>query len=382
VLAGRYKLEEVIGRGGMSTVYRAADSRLGRTVAVKILLAGLADQDPAYVARFEREARAAAALASSVVVGVYDSGVDDGAQFIVMEYVRGRSLAAILGDRKPLECNEAVRIGERVADALGAAHAAGIMHRDIKPANVMIAEDGTVKVLDFGIARVLDATTITHAASVIGTAAYMAPERAIGEPGDARADIYSLGCLLYAMLTGRPPFEADLPAALLHRQVNDRPRSPRELRAGIPPQLDALVLEMLSKSPARRPQTALEVRDRLAALAGTSGQTAPTLVLSRPRWWEQRGRARALAGAVALLALVAIAIASPGGGSPPASSTSKRSPARAVSTSATTPTTSQPVTATTPTQTPPPPPAKASPPGHKRKHGKPGKPGKAGKPGH
>jgi predicted Ser/Thr protein kinase len=422
-LAGRYRLEEVIGRGGMSTVYRATDSRLGRTVAVKVLLAGLADQDPTYVARFEREARAVAALASSAVVAVYDTGVDDGTQFIVMEFVRGRSLAAILRDRQPLEVEEAVRIGEQVAGALGAAHAAGIVHRDIKPANVMVTDDGTVKVLDFGVARMLDATTITQAASVLGTAAYMAPERAMGEPGDARADIYSLGCLLYAMLTGRPPFDAELAAALLHQQVNAQPRPPGELRAGISRELEALVTAMLAKSPEGRPQSALEVRDRLAALAGprrrsragaapataatvplaqrpaetaqTRAQTAATRVLAGPpRRSDQRRRVAAVAGIIGVLAIVAIALASGGGGSPPASSTSNHAPTRAVSTPTTT-TTTQPVTASTATQqptAPPPTPAKAphpgppgGPPGHGGKAGKGGKHGKGGppaKPGH
>jgi serine/threonine-protein kinase len=418
-LAGRYRLEEVIGRGGMSTVYRATDSRLGRTVAVKVLLAGLADQDPTYVARFEREARAVAALASSAVVAVYDTGVDDGAQFIVMEYVRGRSLAAILRDRQPLGVEEAVRIGERVAGALGAAHAAGIVHRDIKPANVMVTDAGTVKVLDFGVARMLDATTITQAASVLGTAAYMAPERAMGEPGDARADIYSLGCLLYAMLTGRPPFDAALAAALLHQQVNAQPRPPGELREGISRELEALVTAMLAKSPQGRPQSALEVRDRLAALAGprrgpaagaapataatvplaqrphdtarTRARTAATRVLSARRRPNQRRRVAAVAGAIAVLAIAVIALASGGGGSPPASSTSKVAPARTLSTPVTT-TTSQPVTASTATRrpaAPAPAPAKAphpgppgGPPGHGGKPGKPGKPGKGGKHGH
>jgi serine/threonine-protein kinase len=422
VLGGRYRLEDVIGRGGMSTVYRATDSRLGRTVAVKVLLAGLADQDPTYVARFEREARAAAALASSAVVAVYDTGIDDGAQFIVMEYVRGRSVAAILRGPRPLEVQEAVRIGERVADALGAAHAGGIVHRDIKPANVMVADDGTVKVLDFGVARMLDGTTITQAASVLGTAAYMAPERAMGEPGDVRADIYSLGCLLYAMLTGRPPFDGELAAALLHQQVSAQPRPPGELRAGIPKELEALVTAMLAKSPAGRPQTALEVRDRLAGLEGPRGRptggaapataatvplvhrsderaptrarTAATRVLAGPpRPSNRRRRAAAVAGAIGVLAIVAVALASGGGGSPPASSTSKRSPSRAVSTPATTATTiTQPVTASTATQqpaAPAPTPAKAphpgppgGPTGHGGPHGKHGKSGKPGKPGH
>ena len=282
-LGGRYRLEEVIGRGGMSTVYRATDDQLGRTVAVKVLLPALADQDPSYAARFQREARAAAALASAAVVTVYDTGVDEASQYIVMEYVDGQSLADALRDERPLPLPEAVRIAERVAAALAAAHAAGILHRDIKPANVMVGSDGTVKLLDFGIARKLDGTTLTQVASVIGTAAYMAPERAVGEAGDARADIYSLGCLLYAMLTGRPPFSGEVAAAVLHQQINVPPRAPSELRSAIPPALDALVLRMLAKSPEDRPNSVREVGSRLAELTlatATGETTAPTAALA------------------------------------------------------------------------------------------------------
>jgi eukaryotic-like serine/threonine-protein kinase len=277
-LGNRYRLEEVIGRGGMSTVYRASDLQLGRTVAVKVLLPALADQDPSYAERFQREARAAAALASSAVVTVYDTGEDEGAQYIVMEYVAGHSLANALRDEQPLAVPEALRIAERVAAALAAAHAAGILHRDIKPANVMVAGDGTVKLLDFGIARKLDGTTLTQVASVVGTAAYMAPERALGQTGDARADVYSLGCLLHAMLTGRPPFAGEVAAAVLHQQINSEPRPPSALRSGLRPEIDALVLAMLAKAPEERPGSAAEVQQRLAWLSGSSGEgeaTAP-----------------------------------------------------------------------------------------------------------
>jgi hypothetical protein len=277
-LAGRYRIQEVIGRGGMSTVYRATDEVLGRDVAVKVLLPALAEQDPTYAARFEREARAAAGLASPTVVTVFDTGTDeDGSQYIVMELVSGHSLAELLSKGQPLPVEEATRIGERVADALQAAHAAGILHRDIKPANVMVADDGTVKLLDFGIARSLDGVTLTQAASVVGTAAYMAPERALGQSGDARADVYSLGCLLYAMLTGRPPFSGEIAAAVLHQQINADPAPPSRLRAEVPAALEALVLAMLAKAPDARPKTAAEVGERLAALSG--GATASTVPL-------------------------------------------------------------------------------------------------------
>lgn len=365
-LAGRYRLEQIIGRGGMSTVYRARDEVLDRTVAVKVLLPALAEQDDTYAARFEREARAAAALDSSSVVTVYDTGVDDqGGRYIVMEYVSGRSLAEILAEGHPLELSESLRIAGRVADALRAAHRAGILHRDIKPANVMVANDGAVKVLDFGIARRLDGTTLTQAASIVGTAAYMAPERAVGQTGDARSDIYSLGCLLYAMLTGDSPFGGEVPAALLHQQVNADPPPPSKLRPGIPAALDALVLSMLAKPAAARPQTAEELGDRLLALTrsasragGVTAATAPLQIADRvgprPRTGptapllgarrmragvaaalaDHRWRAVVMGLATALVALLAVALLSGGGSS--ATRAGDRTSARLVTHRATT----------------------------------------------
>ncbi len=424
-LAARYRLEGVIGRGGMSTVYRATDVVLGRIVAIKVLLPELADEDPTYVERFQREARAAAALANSSVVTVYDTGVDDGARFIVMEYVTGRSLSAILGAGSPLPVGEAVRVAERVAAALAAAHAAGILHRDIKPANVMVADDGTVKVLDFGIARKLDSTTLTQAASVIGTAAYMSPERALGKTGDARSDIYSLGCLLYAMLTGAAPFGGEVAAVILHQQINAEPRAPSELRAAVPAALDLLVLAMLAKPPTERPQTVAEVRDRLAALspsgrlragpavprpapaatAATAAPAAPaatarfdrtaaTRLLAAPGRWGHRRRAVVMAIATGALALATIAIASAGGSPGHPASTARHTAAGTTPAQAHAPTTVAQPRATTTTSTPaqsPPPATPASrnggPPGHGKgapadHGGKPGKPNKHGPGGH
>jgi serine/threonine-protein kinase len=392
MLAGRYRLEGVIGRGGMSTVYRASDQTLGRTVAVKVLLPALAEQDPTYSTRFEREARAAAALDNSSLVTVYDTGVDDDSQYIVMEYIPGHSLARILAGGR-LEVPEAVRIATRVADALAAAHAAGILHRDIKPANVMLTEIGDVKVLDFGIARLLDGTAITQVASVVGTAGYMAPERALGQPGDARADIYSLGCLLYAMLTGGPPFSGDVSAAVLHQQINAEPRQPSALRPGIPTGLNGLVLAMLAKSPDARPATAAEVRDKLAGLAdatsaaattpltaATTPLTAATTPLTAattplagalapagrvPLLADHRRRAVVMALVTALVTLVAVALLS-GGGTP------RRSAGTTPHTTVThtAPPTARQTTPTTPTA-----------PAISAKPAKPAKPGKAAKPG-
>jgi eukaryotic-like serine/threonine-protein kinase len=264
-LAGRYRLEEVIGRGGMSTVYRGIDLALDRVVAVKVALDPLVEQSPIYLARFTREAQAAAAIGHPEVVTVYDAGADGPTRFIVMELVQGRSLAEILRERehKPLEPHQAARIAAQVADALSAAHAAGIIHRDIKPGNIMVTPDGSVKVLDFGIARALDSHTLTQTATVLGTSAYMSPEQALGQPADARSDIYSLGCVLYEMLTGEPPFTAEVSAAVLHQHVRIEPKPARERDPAIPPALGDLVMQMLAKSPKDRPQTAAEVRDRL-----------------------------------------------------------------------------------------------------------------------
>ncbi|HWF34709.1 MAG TPA: protein kinase [Solirubrobacteraceae bacterium] len=279
-MAGRYELAEVIGRGGMGTVYRAVDLVLGRSVAVKTLPWLIADQNPNSVARFEREARAAAALSHPAVVAVYDTGVDASTHFIVMELAAGRSLEAILRQEGALDPERAVGIAAGVADALAAAHRAGIVHRDIKPANVMVADDGSVKVLDFGIARSRGAATLTENAAVLGTAAYMAPEQAMGQPADERSDIYALGCVLYAMLSGHPPFAGDGFAAIMHQQANADPRPLRSENPRVPSALSGLVMQMLAKAPGDRPQSAGEVRNRLAAvshgaLAGVA-DTEPT----------------------------------------------------------------------------------------------------------
>ena len=279
ILAGRYRLDEVIGRGGMSTVYRGTDLALNRVVAVKVALDPLVEQSPVYLARFTREAQSAAAIGHPGVVTVYDAGADGPTRFIVMEYVPGRSLAEILSERehKPLEPDEAAGIAAQVADALSSAHAAGIIHRDIKPGNIMVEPDGSVKVLDFGIARALDGHTLTQTATVLGTSAYMSPEQALGQPVDARSDIYSLGCVLYEMLTGEPPFTAEVSAAVLHQHVRVEPKPARERNPAIPPALNELVMQMLAKSPKDRPQTAANVRDRLRQAPADSQDGADAL---------------------------------------------------------------------------------------------------------
>jgi serine/threonine protein kinase len=274
ILAGRYRLDEVIGRGGMSTVYRGTDLSLDRVVAIKVALDPLVEQSPIYLARFTREAQAGASIGNPGVVTVYDAGADGPTRFIVMEFVPGKSLADILRDERPLEPERAADIAAQVADALSAAHAAGIIHRDIKPGNIMVEPDGSVKVLDFGIARALDGHTLTQTATVLGTSAYMSPEQALGQPVDARSDIYSLGCVLYEMLTGEPPFMADVSAAVLHQHVRVEPKPARERNSAISPALNEVVMRMLSKDPKDRPQTAAEVRDRLRqAVSGPQGRS-------------------------------------------------------------------------------------------------------------
>jgi serine/threonine-protein kinase len=310
LVSGRYRIQKVLGRGGMSTVYRATDIVLGRPVAVKVLLAALADGDPSYIARFQREARAAASLRHPAVVKIYDTGVEHGEHYIVMEYVPGQGLQEVIRERR-LGHREAARIASQVAEAVAAAHTAGVLHRDIKPANVILRPDGGVKVLDFGVARTVEETTITNPAFAVGTVSYMAPERVLGRPGDERTDIYGIGCLLYALLTGRPPFVADESMAILHQQVHAEPVPPSAAGAAVSPGLDRLILRMLAKDPADRPQSAAEVAKMLAAAAA---ETEPTLVAPVP--WARssavflgdRGRLRRLPLAALALAAAVILI--------------------------------------------------------------------------
>ena len=204
VLGGRYEIGPELGRGGMAKVFRATDNVLGRPVAVKVLAPQYAE-DPSFVDRFRREAQAAARLNHPNVVGVYDTGSDDGIHYIVMEYIEGRTLADYLSGGGRIMPQRAIDIADAVTSALAAAHAEGVIHRDIKPGNIMITPRGDVKVTDFGIARVVaGADTVAQTAAVLGTASYLSPEQAQGERIDPRSDLYSLGCVLYEMLTGRP----------------------------------------------------------------------------------------------------------------------------------------------------------------------------------
>jgi eukaryotic-like serine/threonine-protein kinase len=231
VLGGRYVLREVLGTGGMATAWRARDEVLGREVAVKVLSARYA-ADPGFLARFDREARHAAGLSHPRLVTVFDCGVDGQLPFIVMELVAGRTLRQVLDQAGMLAAGEAVRIAAAVCEALAVAHAAGLVHRDITPANIVLA-GAEVKVLDFGIARAGGGTGVTGTAVVLGTAAYLSPEQASGRPAGPQADLYSLGCVLFEMLTGAPPFSADSAVGLAYRHVHDDPGPPSARRPGL-----------------------------------------------------------------------------------------------------------------------------------------------------
>ncbi|MEU6887254.1 Stk1 family PASTA domain-containing Ser/Thr kinase [Streptomyces viridosporus] len=269
-LGGRYELGQVLGRGGMAEVYLAHDSRLGRTVAVKTLRADLA-RDPSFQARFRREAQSAASLNHPAIVAVYDTGEDyiDGVSipYIVMEYVDGSTLRELLHSGRKLLPERTLEMTIGILQALEYSHRAGIVHRDIKPANVMLTRNGQVKVMDFGIARAMgDAgMTMTQTAAVIGTAQYLSPEQAKGEQVDARSDLYSTGCLLYELLTVRPPFVGDSPVAVAYQHVREEPQAPSVFDPEITPEMDAIVLKALVKDPDYRYQSADEMRADIEA---------------------------------------------------------------------------------------------------------------------
>ncbi|MFB8198746.1 protein kinase domain-containing protein [Kitasatospora purpeofusca] len=263
-LNGRYELVEILGVGGMATVWRGVDHVLGRQVAVKVLNGGLAD-DPRFAERFGREAQHAAMLVHPRIAMVFDSGLDQGSPYIVMELVQGRSLAVLLAQRPGLPVEQAVGIAAAVCEGLAHAHAAGLVHRDIKPGNIMITHDGGVKVVDFGIARAGSSHNLTQTASVLGTAAYLSPEQATASPVDGRTDLYAVGCVLTEMLTGAPPFEAETPVAIAYKHVGELPLPPSVRRPGLPPALDAAVLRLLAKHPADRPADAAAARAELLA---------------------------------------------------------------------------------------------------------------------
>ncbi len=324
LLSGRYEVGRLLGRGGMAVVHLGRDSRLDRQVAIKLLRLDLAD-DPTAQTRFRREAQSAAALNHPSIVAVFDTGEDDfnggiggptghNIPFIVMEYVQGMTLREMLRDSSrrdatstivlppsgqptgphglhdrdqgiPLPVDQAVGITAHVLEALGYSHSRGIVHRDIKPGNVMLTPTGQVKVMDFGIARALADTsaTMTSTSTVIGTAQYLSPEQARGEQVDARSDLYSTGCLLYELLTGRPPFVGDSPVAVAYQHVREQPLPPSVFNPAVGDELDRVVLHALAKDRTARYQTAEAFRDDLLnALDGRPVDAPPTTILAAP----------------------------------------------------------------------------------------------------
>ncbi|MFD1661126.1 protein kinase [Streptomyces caeni] len=264
LIAGRYQLNTAIGRGAMGEVWRAYDQMLGRPVAVKLLLAQ--GTDPTADSRFRLEAQTAGRLHHPHVVGVLDFGEQGGRLFLVMELVEGDSLAKVLSDDGPLPAERVAGIAAQAAAGLAVAHEQGIVHRDIKPGNLLLDAKGTVKIGDFGIARFMDdpSGALTATGQIVGTSLYIAPERALGKPAGPASDVYSLGCVLYQLLTGRPPFLADTPIAILHHHLDTPPVPPRELGAVLPPAFENYLLGLLAKRPEERP-TARQAADWFGA---------------------------------------------------------------------------------------------------------------------
>jgi serine/threonine protein kinase len=321
---GRYRLEREIGRGGMATVHLARDAELDRPVAVKVL-AGHLRGDEDIRERFIREARMAAGLSHPNVVQVFDAGEENGRPFIVMEYVPGTTLADELGRAGRLAPAAAVDLALQACAGLEHAHDAGLVHRDVKPGNLLLREDGALKITDFGIARALEATQLTQVGSVLGTAAYLSPEQAAGEPVTAATDIYGLGVVLYELLTGRTPFVIESLTDLLAKHRESAVTPVRELEPAVPEALEAAVMKCLARNPAYRPESAAALAHELAAASpepptvplpppsGVRATEVDTVPLARSTAPAARGRPhertrRVAAGAaVVVLALGAVA---------------------------------------------------------------------------
>jgi beta-lactam-binding protein with PASTA domain len=301
IVDGRYRALRRLGSGGMAEVWMAEDEVLGRRVALK-LLGGRFVDDPEFRERFRREAQAAAALTHPNIVGIFDRAEWNGIPYIAMELVDGSTLKDLVRERGPLPPTVAVEFIEQILRALGYAHKRGLVHRDVKPQNVIIDPDGVAKVADFGIARAGN-SEMTETGTILGTVQYVSPEQAQGLPTDRRSDLYSAGVVLYELLTGRVPFDGEASVSVALKHVTEPPVPPGQLRPGIPPALDAVVMRALAKDPARRFQTAEEFIAALeAARRGPPRVVVPPEPIpepSGPRWWVW---------ALALLALAAIAV--------------------------------------------------------------------------
>jgi eukaryotic-like serine/threonine-protein kinase len=285
VLDGRYRVEARIARGGMATVYRALDTRLDRVVALKVMHQLFAENDQ-FVARFIREAKSAARLSHPNVVAVYDQGDDGGYVFLAMEYVQGRTLRDLLRERTRLTPQEALSVLEPVLAALSAAHAAGLVHRDVKPENVLLADDGRVKVADFGLARAAANLEATSATSLIGTVAYLSPEQVIRGIADERSDVYSAGVVLFEMLTGRPPYDGETAVSVALKHAHEDVPPPSSLVSGIPTSVDLLVARATARDADRRPHDAGAfladvVRERAGLVVSDADDGSLTTLINR-----------------------------------------------------------------------------------------------------
>ncbi len=280
---GRYTIERPLGSGGMAEVFLAHDDVLDRDVALKVLRSQYAGDEEFYE-RFRREATSAAGLSHPNIVQVYDRGeTPEGTCYIAMEYVSGGTLKERLDERGPMEPGRALAVAGQVAEALWAAHERGVIHRDIKPQNILVTDMGHLKVTDFGIARAASAATISATNAVFGTAGYLSPEQALGEPATPRSDLYSLGIVLYELLTGVVPYRADNPVAVCMKHVTEPLTPPRRLDPTIPEAVDALVVKMLAKDPADRPASASEVLDDIEGARRGAPPPAPTPRTGTPR---------------------------------------------------------------------------------------------------
>jgi beta-lactam-binding protein with PASTA domain/tRNA A-37 threonylcarbamoyl transferase component Bud32 len=340
VFSNRYEIQRGIARGGMAEVYLARDQLLDRPVAVKVLFAEYA-RDPSFVERFRREAQSAANLSHPNIVAIYDWGQERGTYFIVMEYVRGRSLRDVVQVNGPFSPRRTAEIGAEIAGALEFAHRSGVVHRDVKPGNVLLTAEGDVKVTDFGIARAGTGEALTQTGAVMGTATYFSPEQAQGQAVDGRSDVYSLGVVLYEMVTGEPPFTAESPVAVAYKHVREDPDVPSAHAPDLPPDLEQIILTAMAKDADARYQTADELRtdllrfsrgqeplgvpvtgviaDGTAPAAVAPTQAAPVMGAPRPDAEAERRRKRlgafvaAFLG-VGLLAAVIIGLLASGGG--------------------------------------------------------------------
>ncbi len=319
VLDNRYELVEFIGKGGMALVYRAIDRRTGHSVAVKILRPEY-NQDAEFSSRFQREALAASRMSHHNIVNLLDVGQADNMRYLVMEYVQGRTLKEVIRQKGALPPTVAAQIGIRILSALQHAHKNGIIHRDIKPQNVLVHKDGLIKVADFGIARVAGWDTVSQEDSVMGSVHYFSPEQAQGKPVTAASDLYSVGVVLYEMLTGKPPFDGETPVAVAMQHIGSKPRPISEINPAVPPAMERVVEKAMEKQPAQRYQSALEMaQDLHRALQEPDGtwmtrlpdQPIPSLEYHTGNTGKQRAVRswRDIAPRVGAAALIVLAIA-------------------------------------------------------------------------